>query len=81
MSERQYKTARRLQEGDRIFRTPPTSNGARRIYVVDHTTDLPYGIVRIWFGHLGLQSIDAAAAHRFEIAPEHTFDLAKEQIQ
>lgn len=64
------KPAARLQPGDRFFRSRKrevSASAVRRIYTVDHTTRRPYGIITIWYGKYGMQSIEAAGTHRFEV--------------
>ena len=72
MSELTMKTAARLEYGDRVILIPPDPerpNQVRRIQTVDHTRRLPNGIVRVFYGRYGMMHVDAAGAHRFELAP------------
>lgn len=70
-AELTIKTAARLEAGDRVILTPPTQDHpdqVRRIHTVDHTRRMPNGIVRVFYGRYGMMHVDAAGAHRFELA-------------
>ncbi|QNJ56024.1 hypothetical protein SEA_RASPUTIA_134 [Microbacterium phage Rasputia] len=44
-----------------------TEYSKSRVVTVDSTKRMPFGIVRIFHSLYGLQHIDAAGAHRFEL--------------
>lgn len=74
MDDVKYKSAARLQRGDRVLfkskRDLRNPGDIRVVYTVDHTQRLSYGVVRVFHSRYGLQHIDAAASHRFELARE-----------
>jgi hypothetical protein len=69
MSAIKRKAAASLVPGDRFIRAPYVEGRVRLVYTVDHVTRGAYGIVSIWHGKYGLQHVDAAGTHRFELAP------------
>uniref|UniRef100_A0AAU6R635 HNH endonuclease n=1 Tax=Micrococcus phage Kurnik TaxID=3092208 RepID=A0AAU6R635_9CAUD len=63
MAHSNRKSTVKLVKGDRIALADD------RFVVVDRVQLMPYGMARIWHGHLGLQHTDAGRRYTWKVVP------------